>query len=168
MAKRTRCECFASRLVHITGNAISGIARTIGGLFNRRGVPIEVVITDNARRRTLTREISRKLRALQHILGTAIPDDVVVIVTHVIPRRRQPAGCFQVGFRPDGSRYAVIRLALTTNGHRLCIDEVLSTLAEQCLGILAEDAKSVVVPTEYHPDGGGPVDLPDDPLAPAA
>jgi len=168
MAKRTRCECFASRLCHSGGSLISGIARAIAGVFNRGGVPIEVVITDNTRRRTLTREIARKLRALQHILGTGIPDDVVVIVTHVIPRRRQPAGCFQVGMRPDGSRYAVIRLALTTNGHRLCTDEVLSTLAEQCLGILAEDARTVVVPTEYQPDGGGPVELPDDPLAPAA
>jgi len=167
MAKRTRCECFASRLCHTAGRLISGLARALGDLFNHTGVPIEVVITDNARRRTLTREISRKLRALQKILGTGIPDDVVVIVTHVIPRRRQPAGCFQVGLRPDGSRYAVIRLALTTNGHRLCTDEVLSTLAEQCLGILAEDARTVVVPTEYQPDGG-PVELPDDPLAPAA
>jgi hypothetical protein len=168
MAKRTRCECFASRLFHSIVSLVAGTGRAIGRLFNRTGVPIEVVITDNARRRTLSREISRKLRALQHILGTGIPDDVVVIVTHVIPRRRQPAGCFQVGLRPDGSRYAVIRLALTTNGHRLCTDEVLSTLAEQCLGILAEDAKSVVIPTEYQPDGGGPVELPDDPLAAAA
>lgn len=167
MAKPTRCECFASRLCHWAGSLVSGIARAVGDLFNRKGVPIEVVITDNPRRRTLTRDLSRKLRALQKVLGTGIPDDVVVIVTHVIPRRRQPAGCFQVGMRPDGSRYAVIRLALTTNGHRLCTDEVLSTLAEQCLGILAEDAKSVVVPTEYRP-GGGPEELPGDPLAPAA
>src|SRR5579872_3101004 len=141
MAKRTRCECFASRLSHRAGSVIAALAQAIGGLFNRAGVPIEVVITDNARRRALTREISRKLRALQHILGTGIPDDVVVIVTHVIPRRRQPAGCFQVGMRPDGNRYAVIRLALQTNGHRLSTDEVLSTLTEQCIGVVAEDAK---------------------------
>ena len=167
MAKRTQCTCRLSRLMHGITSLLSSGLRALAGLFDR-GIPIEVVITDNARRRILTREISRKLRRLQKLLGTGLPTDVVVIVTHVIPKRRQPAGCFQLSLRADGSRYAVIRLALQTNGHRLCTDEVLATLTEQCLGILAEDARSVVVPTEYQPDGGGPEELPADPLAPAA
>ena len=167
MAKRTRCTCFASRAAHTLFHLISSAAQGVMRLVRRTGVPIEVVITDDARRRALTRDIARMLRRLQKIFGASLPADVVVIVTHVIPRRRQPAGCFQVGMRQNGDRYAVIRLALQTNGHRLSTDEVLSTLTEQCLGILAEDAKSVVVPTEYRPDGG-PEELPDDPLAPAA
>ncbi|MDE3075655.1 MAG: hypothetical protein KGJ86_09505 [Chloroflexota bacterium] len=131
-------------------------------------MPVEVVIADDGRRRALTREITRGLRNLQRIFGSPLPADVVVIAQQVIAKDRQPAGCFQVGMRPDGSRYAVIRLALQANGKRLSTDEVLAALTEQCIGILAQDARSIVVPIEFDAggDAGVPAELPGDPLAP--
>ena len=169
MSKRTKTTCPAMRILRNVTALIAGLGRAVARIIRRRQTPIEVVITDDKRRRALKREIARNLHRLQNLFGKSLPTDVVIVAAQVIPKRRQPAGCFQVGSRADGSRYAVIRLALQVNGHRLSTDEVLATLLEQCLGIVAQDADSVVVPVEFQPgESPEPDELPGDPLAPAA
>jgi len=168
MSKRSRTTCPFLQPLRVAGHFVAGVGRAIVRVLYRRHTPIEVVITDDKRRRALKREIAKALHRLQNLF-TSLPDDVVVVAAQVIPKRRQPAGCFQVGSRADGSRYAVIRLALQVNGHRLSTGEVVATLLEQCLGIVAQDADSVVVPVEFEPGSSHEADeLPGDPLAPAA
>ncbi len=168
MSKRTRTNCPVLQLLRQVAHVIAAFARAIARLLRHRRTPIEVVITDDRRRKALKHEIAKTLHRLQNLFPS-LPADVVIVAAQVIPKRRQPAGCFQVGSRTDGSRYAVIRLALQVNGRRLSTDEVLATLLEQCLGIVAQDADSVVVPVEFEPGAGhGSDELPGDPLAPAA
>ena len=169
MSKRTQRTCPVMRCLRSAGLRAAAFGRAVWRFLRRHRVPVEVVLADESRRRALKHDISTNLRRLQKVFGTALPADAVVIVQQVIPTHRQPAGCFQVGAREDGGRYAVIRLALQVNGRRLSTDEVLATLAEQCIGIVSQDARSVVVPVDFDPGAPPPPqDLPRDPLAPAA
>lgn len=138
----------------------------------RRAVPVEVLIADDARRRALERELRRGLRRLQHALGAPLPDDLAVVVQQVIKTDRQLAGCYQIGQRPAGGRFALVRLALQVNGRRLGTDELLAALAEQCVGLAMRESgsPSVLVPVELEPVGPAELGhlrpLRPDPLAP--
>ena len=142
-------------------------------LSRRRRIPIEVLVVDRARRRTLEREIRGGLARLSHALGDVFPTDTAVIVQHVLAADHPVAGCYQVGQRPDGRPFALVRLALQVNGRALTLDELLATLAEQCIGIATQQSGglSVVVPVELEPAPLSPDHRPApprDPLAPAA
>lgn len=118
----------------------------------RRPVPVEVLIADHSRGRTLERELGVSLRRLERVLGDPLPGNLAVIVQHVIRTDRQLAGCYQIGQRPDGSRFALIRLALQVNGRRLSTDELLAVLAEQCIGLATQlsGGPSALVPIELE------------------
>jgi len=138
----------------------------------RRAVPVEVLIADHARRRALERELRRGLRRLQRALGAPLPDDLAVVVQQVIKTDRHLAGCCQIGQRPAGGRFALVRLALQVNGRRLGTDELLAALAEQCVGLAMRESgsPSVLVPVELEPVGPAELGhlrpLRPDPLAP--
>ena len=119
----------------------------------RRRIPIEVLVVDRARRRAVERDLRAGLKRLRRALGVALPQDTAIIVQHVIAAERQVAGCYQVGQRPDGRHFALIRLALQVNGRALTGDELLAALAEQCIGIATQQsgAPSVVIPVELEP-----------------
>jgi hypothetical protein len=133
---------------------------------------VEIVIVDAARRATLKRELRWGLRQLQGLLGEPLPADVAVLVQHVIPGQAQVAGCYQIGTRADGARFALIRLALQVNGKRLSSDELLAALAEQCIGLICQggNGASVTVPIQLEPAAPRDIEpgLPPDPLAAAA
>ena len=117
----------------------------------RRPVPVEVLVSDRTRRRALERELRRGLRRLRHVLGAPLPAELAVIVQQVIATERQLAGCSQLGQRPDGTRFALVRLALQVNGRRLSTDELLAALAEQCIGLASQGSTSVLVPIDFEP-----------------
>jgi hypothetical protein len=54
---------------------------------------------------------------------------------------------------PDGADLALIRLALQVDGRDLAMDEMLSVLAEQCIGLAVHQAGSggVLIPIEFEP-----------------
>lgn len=146
-------------------------ARRLWRRFRRRrgSVAVEVLIVDRARRRGLQREIEMALSRLQHALGGSLLADVSVIVQQVIVTDHQVAGCCQVGQRPDGDPFALVRLALQVNSHVLTIDELLAVLAEQCIGLATRQGVSVIIPVELEPtaaNGDTPTALTRDPLAP--
>ena len=118
----------------------------------RRRAPIEVLTADRARRVALTRELDRGLRRLQRVLGDTLPRDLAIVAQHVIATDRQLAGCYQVGQRPDGTRFALIRLALQVNGRRLTTDELLAVLAEKCIALATQaGSATVLVPIDLDP-----------------
>jgi hypothetical protein len=145
-------------------------------------VPVEVFVADVARRRVLERELRHALRRLQRALGAPLPAGVAVVVQQVIVTDRQLAGCYQVGRRPDGTQFALVRLALQANGRRHSTDDLLAALAEQCIGLALQHGggPSVLVPVELEipqvapPPPRTPADvrrvsgLRPDPLAPHA
>lgn len=133
--------------------------------------PVAVLIADRARRRAVEREVRRGLAHLQRVLGTTRPAELAVVVQQVITTDRQLAGCYHLGQRPDGSRFALVRLALQVNGRRLTTDELLAVLAEQCIGVLTQHSPSVLVPVELEPgpaEPRRPAPLRPDPLTPHA
>lgn len=158
-AARARVAKIASRLWHALWHW-------------RRSVPVEVLIVNRARRRALERELRAALRRLERALGAPLPDDLAVVVQQIIKTDRQLAGCCQVGQRPAGGRFALIRLALQVNGRSLGVDELLAVLAEQCIGLAAQESggPSVLIPVELEPTGPAetrhPRPLRPDPLAP--
>jgi hypothetical protein len=122
---------------------------------------------------TLARELARALRQLQLILGELLPADLAIVVQHVIATDRQLAGCYQVGQRSTGTRFALIRLALQVDGRRLATDELLAALAEQCIGLATQlSSSSVIVPIDLNPAPASQIQrvlpLPVDPLSPSA
>jgi hypothetical protein len=120
--------------------------------LRRRCVRVEVLVADPARRRALEREVRGGLRRLEHVLGTPLPREAAVLVQQVLPGERPLAGCFQTGLRPDGRRYARIRLALEVEGRPLSTDELLAILTEQCVGLAdQENSRTVLVPVELPP-----------------
>jgi hypothetical protein len=137
-----------------------------------RPVPIQVLVKDRSQRRTIERDVRAGLRRLRRALGEAFPSDAVVVVQQVICTDRQLAGCYQLARHPDGAGFALIRLALQVDGRQIPMDEVLSVLAEQCIGLAVQQAGGVglLVPIELRSIGrsdGGRVDaIRPDPLAP--
>lgn len=117
-----------------------------------RRVQIEVMISDKEERRTLEWEVRRGLGRMQRVLGTPLPAELAVVVQQVVQSDRQLAGCYQFGQGPDGSRFALVRLALQVDGQRLGVDELLSVLAEQCIGLAIQQdgGFSVLVPVELN------------------
>jgi hypothetical protein len=136
----------------------------------RRPVPVEVLIVDRTRRRMLEQELLRGLHRLQRVLGAPLPAGLAIVIQQVIATDRQLAGCYQVGQRPDGNRFALVRLALQVNGRRLTTDELLSALAEQYVGLAMRESAGALVPIDLEP--GPPAEsrrltaLRPDPLAP--
>ena len=134
----------------------------------RRPVPVEILIADRAKRRRLERELRRGLRRLQRALGAPLPADLAIVVQQVIATERQLAGCYHLGQRPDGTRFALVRLALQVNGRRLSTDELLAALAEQCIGLATQGSSSVLVPIDFERGSSAvrrPSTLRPDPLA---
>ncbi len=136
----------------------------------RRPVPVEVLVADRTRRWLLEQELRRGLRRVQRALGAPLPAGLAVVVQQVIATDRQLAGCYQLGQRPDGSRFALVRLALQVNGRRLTTEELLAALAEQCIGLAIRESASVLVPIDFEPgppaESRRPTALRPDPLAP--
>lgn len=144
----------AHRKILLPSHALAGIA----GLLRRfryrwrHRIPIEVLTADRAKRAVVGRELDRGLRRLRRVLDDALPADLAVVAQHVIATDHQLAGCYQVGQRPDGPRFALIRLALQVNGRRLATDELLAVLAEQCIGLAAQgNGPTVLVPIDLEP-----------------
>jgi hypothetical protein len=133
---------------------------------------VEVLVADRTRRRIAERELRRGLHRLQRALGAPLPVELAIVVQQVIVTDRQLAGCYQVGQRPNGSRFALMRLALQVNGRRLTTDELLAALAEQYIGLATQECTSTLVPIDFEP--GPPAEsrrlaaLRPDPLAPHA
>jgi len=117
----------------------------------RRYVPVEVLLTDRTKRRALERDLRGGMRRLRRVLGAPLPAELAVVVQQVISAERQLAGCYQVGHHPDGTRFALVRLALQVNGRRLSSDEMLAALAEQCIGLATQHSPSVLVPIDFEP-----------------
>lgn len=135
---------------------------------SRRRPPVAVLIADRAQRRSVEREIWRGLRRLQPVLSAPLPTELAVVVQQVVLTDRQLAGCSLIGQYPDGSRFALVRLALQVNGQRLTMDELLAVLAEQYIGVLTQQNSSVLVPVELEPgqvESRRPTLLRSDPLA---
>jgi hypothetical protein len=92
-------------------------------------------------------------------------------VQPIVVTDRQLAGCYQLGQRADGTRFTLIRLGLEIDGRSLCIDEIVSVLAEQCIALaMQQGSPSLLVPIDLYPTQSEslrhPTPLRPDPLAP--
>ena len=134
--------------------------------------PIQVIVKDRSHRRAIERDLTAALRRLRRALGPAFPSDVVIVVQRVIRTDRQLAGCYQLARHAEGTCFALIRLALQVDGREIPMDEVLSVLAEQCIGLAVQQAGGVglLVPIELESvrrsDDGRVHAVRPDPLAP--
>lgn len=134
--------------------------------------PVVVLIADPAQRVSLEFEVRRGLHRLERVLGFAIFAPMTVIVQHSIHLEHAVAGCTHVGQHADGSPFALVRVALSVDGHDLSIDEALAVLAEQCIGLAVQQAggMGVVVPVKWTSAVSAAVSAPPavrDPLAPS-
>ena len=133
-------------------------------------VPIVVLVVDPRRRREIERQLRAGLRQLRPVLGDLVAQDVAVVAQQVVQADHQLAGSCQVGQRPDGRRFTLLRLALEVDGRALGSDELLAVLAEQCVAVAVErSGPSALVPFELGTAtnvGAGPDHRPLDPLAP--
>ncbi|MCC6176197.1 MAG: hypothetical protein IT305_12900 [Chloroflexi bacterium] len=121
-------------------------------LEQRRAIPMEVLVKNRAQRRTIERDLQSGMRRLRRTLGAQFPTGAAVLVQQVICTDRQLAGCYQMARRPDGPDLALIRLALQVDGRQLLMDEMLSVLAEQCIGLAVHQTggAGVLIPVELE------------------
>ena len=154
---------FAHRLLSALGDGWRRLRRA-------DSVPIVVLVVDRDRRRAVERELRAGLRQLGPVLGDVVRRELAVVVQQVIQADSQLAGCCQVGQRPDGGRFTLLRLALEVDGRPLGSDELLAVLAEQCVALAVErGGPSALVPFELgtaRPPVAGAGRRPLDPLAP--
>ncbi len=119
--------------------------------YRHNQVPLEVLLTNGSRRRKIERELRTGLRQLQRVLSPPSLVEIAVVVQHVITMDRQFAGCYQLGQRPDGSQFALLRVALEVNHRRLSSDELLAVVAEQWIAITnLQCAPSLLVPIDFE------------------
>ena len=136
-----------------------------------RPTPVVVMVADPVRRASLEFEVRCSMRRLECVLGHAVFPRLSVVVQHSIHLEHAVAGCTHVGQHADGSPFALVRVALSVDGHDLSIDEALAVLTEQCIGLVVQQAGglSVVVPIEWATTASpssGPPPVERDPLAP--
>jgi hypothetical protein len=145
---------FGHSLWLLAFGALSALRRGVRSYLDRRRPdPMEVLVKNRARRRAIERDLQSGLRRLRRALGSQFPTGVVVLVQQVITTDRQLAGCYQLARHPDGADLALIRLALRVDGRDLAMDEMLSVLAEQCIGLAVHQAGAggVLIPIELEP-----------------
>jgi hypothetical protein len=136
-------------------------------------IPVEVLLVDPTHRRVMKRRLRAALSRLQHALDKSFPAGTAVIVQRIVVTDRQLAGCYHLGERSDGTRFALIRLGLEIDGRHLGIDEIISVLAEQYIALaMQQDTAGLVVPIDLYPSQSKslfhPTPLRPDPLAPHA
>ncbi len=177
MTKSTRQLTWSARAIRkldlIAAPLVRAVRATWPG-FRRRDVPVEVLVVDRVQRRLLERELQAGLRQLRRALGEAFPAQLAVVVQQAVRGERHLLpGCYQVAQRPDGTRFALVRLGLQVGDRRLGADELLAVLAEGCIGLAVEHygGPTVRVPIELEaPPASGEATrhatLPPDPLAP--
>jgi hypothetical protein len=101
---------------------------------------------------SLERDLHHGIRQLRRALGAHFPGDVTVVVQQIIQTDRQLTGCYQFSQRPDGTRFALVRLALHVEDHPIGVDEILAALAEQFIGLAIQaTGPSVLVPIDFSP-----------------
>ena len=171
--KRGRLRRFECR-ARVRARALLAAVASLWRAFRcrRRPVPVEVLVAEAGRRLALRRVLLAGLRQLDRALGEKAPARLAVVVQHSIHADGELAGCYQVWQTADGSRAALIRLALQVQGRTMSTDELLSVLGEQYLGLAVQlfERPTVLVPlTAASPDGGRasrPAWLRPDPLTP--
>jgi hypothetical protein len=134
-------------------------------------VPVEVLLVDPTHRRVMKRRLRAALSRLQRAIGKSLPSDTAVIVQRIVVTDRQLAGCYHLGQRSDGTRFALIRLGLEIDGRHLGMDEIISVLAEQYIALtMQQGTPSLLVPIDLYPtqtkSARDPTLLRPDPLAP--
>jgi hypothetical protein len=145
------------RIAHWIDRARKRIAGLLSRTYQRirrcgRGIPVEVLVSDRLRRVSLERDLHQGIRQLRRALVGHFPSDVAVVVQQLIQTDRQISGCYQVSQRPDGTRFALVRLALHLDDRPLGVDEILAALAEQFIGLAIQAAgPSVLVPIDFSP-----------------
>lgn len=151
--RSTRWKRLLGRL-HTTYRCLWTRLRGIGRLIHPRPVPIEVIIIDRTRRRTLERDLRAGLRRIERHLGGLPFARTTVLVQQVLGSDPPLAGCTQIGRQPDGQDVALIRLALHVNGRRLGTDEILAVLADQCVALAFQRCghPSVLIPFDLSAD----------------
>jgi hypothetical protein len=129
----------------------SALRRAWRALRGRPGTPIEVLVVDRARRRSVERQLGARLRRLERLLPPDPPERVVVVVQQTIGDDRPVAGRVEVAKRPDGTRRALVRLALQVGGRRLTPDELLAALCDQWLALAPGYTPIATTPVESRP-----------------
>ncbi|MCL5108045.1 MAG: hypothetical protein M1401_04120 [Chloroflexi bacterium] len=149
------------------------LVTAIGNLWRsyrcrRRAVPVEVLVEDPARRLALRRTLLTALRQLERTMGGRPPTRLAVVVQQFINTDHELAGCYQVWQTADGSRSALIRLALQVDGRPLSTDDLLSALGEQYVDLVVQlsERPVVLVPLELG-SAQSPSTTPLDPLLPS-
>ncbi len=150
---------------------LAAVVRLLSGPRRDCVIPIEVLVTRFWRRLSIQVRLRRAIHKLQRILPEPLPLDAAVVVQQIVVTERQLPGCYQVSQRPDGNRFALIRLALQVDGRRLSPDELLAVLAEQYIALAMQSiGPSLLVPIDLasSPPNGlqRPTALRHDPLAP--
>ena len=114
-------------------------------------VPIEVLISSFWTRWSLDRRLRHAVRRLQRVLPR-LSQDVAIVAQQTIVTDHQLPGCYQISQRPDGSRFALIRLALEVDGQRISTDEMLAVLAEQYIALAMQSSGAgLLVPIDLVP-----------------
>ncbi|HZU12148.1 MAG TPA: hypothetical protein VFB58_04850 [Chloroflexota bacterium] len=132
-------------------------------------VPIEVLISSFWMRWSVDRRLRHAVRRLQRILPQ-LSLNMAIVAQQTIVTDHQLLGCYQISQRPDGSRFALIRLSLEVDGRCISTDEMLAVLAEQYITLAMQSTgPGLLVPIDLdlspQPDPLHRARLQPDPLA---
>jgi hypothetical protein len=148
------------------------VSSAIGSALRQRpATPVEVLVVDRARRRSVERSLGARLLRLERLLPPDPTERVVVVVQQTIGDDQPVAGRLEVAQRPDGTRRALVRLALQVGGRRLTPDELLAALCDQWLALASGYTATATTPVATRPPPAATAPLAafrPDPLVPVA
>jgi hypothetical protein len=106
-------------------------------------VPIEVLVSDPTRRRSLDGQLRAIVRKLDRLVPLPDEAETAVVVQQVIHSDSSLIGAIESVQGSGGHRMNLIRLPLQVNGTRLSTDELFAALAEQWVYLVAPDTQRV-------------------------
>ncbi len=129
---------------------VRGLGSTIGKLaaqacraYRKRSarLSIQFLVADDQARRDLEPCLRAGLARLARATELSLPRETAVLVQRTIGRDGQTPGLNQTLPLPDGGRRVLLRLALEVEGQARTSDQLLSTLVEQYIGLVAPGAE---------------------------
>jgi hypothetical protein len=136
-----RCWYGRQRIVaHVAATLHRGWSQMRRVLSDETPISIGVLVVDRRQRRAVARQLRAGLHRLLRVMGGSFGAgrlQIAVVVQQIIGNEQgQVAGRCHAEERPDGTRFALIQIALEVSGHHLTRDEMLAVLGEQVVGLL--------------------------------
>lgn len=131
------------QVIRSLGSRIGVLAALAWRAYRKRSrtVPVQFLVADDQARRHIEPYLRAGLVRLAQATGISLPPETAVLVQRTIDEGGQTCGLNQTLPLPGGGRRVMLRLALEVDGQARTSDQLLSSLADQYIALIAPGAE---------------------------